>query len=114
MTPKALKDIPADAGLLRAIAVDVEDDRGYAFGRITAARLRRLAERLEQPLTRAFMVLLDKMELHRSQPATIEVRFVEQPSGEADVVLDLADGVRLVSNFGFVRTSEHGATPGER
>jgi hypothetical protein len=37
---------PADAPLLRALAVDVEQDAGYVFGEVTASRLRALADKL--------------------------------------------------------------------
>lgn len=38
---------PADAGLLRALATDVEQDGEYAFGPVTAGRLRALADWIE-------------------------------------------------------------------
>lgn len=88
-------DTPADAPLLRAIAADVEEmAAGYAFGHITGAQLRKLADRLDLPAFRALSDVADEMD--REDNPEIVLVFVETPSEHA-VAIGLDAGIRLLT-----------------
>jgi hypothetical protein len=110
----ALANQPADASLLRAVAADVEaEDSGYVYGEVTAAQLRKLAERLDGEPLGALSRVLDKIDAEPD--AEHEIVFIwactpDDAAGHANVAasLSLVDAAKLLQ---ALRAGEDG---GER
>jgi hypothetical protein len=90
----ALAKTPADASLLRAVAADVEaEDSGYVYGAVTAAQLRKLAERLDGGPLKAVTRVLDAIEANPAD-AHHEIVFVWHDPGAELVHASLSPAER--------------------
>ena len=74
---------PADAGTLRAIATDIEDEPDRAYGKLTAERLRLLADELDDPIYAGVRASLDYALANVPDGCAVEVEFRFVPESEA-------------------------------
>lgn len=91
-------DAAADASLIRAVATDIEaPDSGYVFGGITAARLRKLADRLALPAFQALNKIADVIEQLPDAEHEIEISFTTDADDTSDPMVNLKDGLAILA-----------------
>lgn len=79
---------PADADTLRAIATDIEDEPDRAYGKLTADRLRLLADELDDPVYAGVRASLAYAlaNMPDGQALKVVFRFVPESEASADAL----------------------------